>query len=485
MRVKMEIVEDLKNIDNKLIEELNQIALNKIEYWDIRCSVSTGTSLDFTDQKSKEVSSSEMIDCGIRGFINGGWSFVVLKDLDRNSILSGFSKAVKLARLTESLSKNKFKIKERDQLVKNFKVNSKKNLLDIDVEEKINLVKQHEKIMSNFSPKVINSRTLYVDYISHKLFINSFHSFINQELSGLRLYNLAYAQQKGSIQGAVNSVGGIGGFEICETEKATNLSKKTAKESVMLLDAKSPVGGKFTVVMDPKLLGTVVHEAFGHAVEADIVLNKGSVLDEKIGHQIAVEDVTIVDDPQMGQGKKFNLPHELFGSYFIDSEGIPSQKTIVIENGILKNYLHGLETSSRMNVAPNGHGRASSDSTRPQVRMGITMLEPKDWNYEEIIEDTKEGILCEDFKYGYTDPSTGNFQFKCKLSYKIKDGEKTELMRDVSLSGMILETLNKISAIGNTISFSDGMCGKGGQSVRVCDGGPYIRIEDILVGGLN
>jgi TldD protein len=93
--------------------------------------------------------------------------------------------------------------------------------------------------------------------------------------------------------------------------------------------------------------------------------------------------------------------------------------------------------------------------------------------------------LCEDFKYGYTDPSTGNFQFKCKLSYKIKNGEKTELMRDVSLSGMILESLNKISAIGNKISFSDGMCGKGGQSVRVCDGGPYVRIEDILVGGLN
>ena len=481
----MEIAEDLKNIDNKLIDQLNQIALNKIEYWDIRCSANLGTSLDFTDQKSKEVSSSEMINCGIRGFINGGWSFVVLKDLDRSSIINGFSKAVKLARLTESLSKNKFKIKKRDPLVKNFKVSSKKNLLDVDVEEKINLVKHHENIVSNFSPKIKNSRTLYVDYTSQKLYLNSFQSFIIQELSGLRMYNLAYAQKNGTIQNAVNSVGGIGGFEICETEKAMNLSAKTAEESVMLLDAISPIGGRFTVVMDPKLLGTVVHEAFGHAVEADIVLNKGSVLDEKIGHRIAAEDATIIDDPQMGQGKKFNLPHELFGSYFIDSEGIPSQKTVIIENGILKNYLHSLETSSRMNVAPNGHGRAASDSSRPQVRMGITILEPKDWSYEEIIEDTKEGILCEDFKYGYTDPSTGNFQFKCKLSFKIKNGEKTELMRDVSLSGMILESLNKISAIGNSVNFSDGMCGKSGQSVRVCDGGPYVRIEDILVGGLN
>jgi len=138
-----------------------------------------------------------------------------------------------------------------------------------------------------------------------------------------------------------------------------------------------------------------------------------------------------------------------------------------------------------MELPPNGHGRAASNGSRPQVRMGITLLEPKDWNLEDIIEDTKEGILCEDFQYGYTDPTSGNFQFKCKMSYKIEKGEKKELMRDVSLSGMTLDVLNNISAIGKVISYSDGMCGKGGQSVRVCDGGPYIRAENITVGGLS
>ncbi len=138
-----------------------------------------------------------------------------------------------------------------------------------------------------------------------------------------------------------------------------------------------------------------------------------------------------------------------------------------------------------MDVAPNGHGRAQSNNTRPQVRMGITLLEPKDWELDEMIENTKNGILCEDFQYGYTEPTTGNFQFKCKFSYMIKNGEKKEMMRDVSLSGMTLEVLNRISAIGKEISYSDGTCGKGGQGVRVCDGGPYIRIEDLTVGGLN
>ena len=122
-------------------------------------------------------------------------------------------------------------------------------------------------------------------------------------------------------------------------EDAQNLSTKSAKEAVELLNARSPIGGKFTVIMDPKLCGVLIHEALGHACEADLVLNKESILEGKIGEKIAIEDVTIIDDPTMGKGKEFNLPHELYGSYHVDDEGIPSQKTIIIENGIFKNYL--------------------------------------------------------------------------------------------------------------------------------------------------
>ena len=481
----MDCTDELKIFDDKLIKELSQIASDKIQYWDIKSGIATGTNLDFTDQKSKEISSFEVSECGIRSFINGGWGFITLKEITKKSIKNGFIKAIKLAKLSESLCKDKFKIKERDSFIKKFKISSKKKLEDISIEEKIERVKYHEKIASNYSPDVKNTRTFYVDGQSYNLFLNSFGSLIYQDLTVIRLFNLVFAQKNGILQRAVNSIGGLGGFEIVDTEEANNLSNKTASEAIQLLDAKSPVGGKFTVIMDPKLTGTFIHEAFGHACEADIVLNKESILEGRLGKQVAIEDVNIVDNPTMGQGKKFNLPYELFGSYFVDDEGIPSCSTVIIEKGILKSYLHSLETSSRMDFPPNGHGRAASNSSRPQVRMGITILEPKDWSLEEMIENTQNGILCEDFQYGYCDPSTGNFQFKCKMSYKIENGEKKELMRDVSLSGMTLEVLNKISAIGKDISYSDGMCGKGGQSVRVCDGGPYIRVEDITVGGLN
>jgi TldD protein len=474
----------LKILDDHLIDNLHKLAKDKIEYWDLRLSLKSGTNLDFTNQRSKEVSSYNLNECGIRTFVNGGWGFLVV-DPSSKSIVNGFEKAIKLAKLSESLCKYEFKIKERDPINKIFEVKSKKPLEDIDIEEKIKLIKNHEKIASEYSPKIKNTHTIFLDGHLQQTFLNSFGSSIFQDLSFLRLFNLVYAQEKGILQRSVNSVGGIGGFEISETEWARNLSLKSAKEAIDLLKAKSPIGGKFAVIMDPKLTGTFIHEAFGHACEADLVLNKESILEGKIGEKIAIDDVNVFDNPTMGQGKEFNLPYDLFGCYFVDDEGIFSQKTVIIENGILKNYLHNLETSSRMDLDPNGHGRASSSSSRPQVRMGFTFLQPKDWNLDEMIEDTKTGILCEDFQYGYTDPITGNFQFKCKHSYKIENGRKGELMRDVALSGMTLEVLKKISAIGKEIHYSDGMCGKGGQSIRVCDGGPYIRAENISVGGLS
>lgn len=481
----MDFDDDLKEIDDKLIRELSILADNKVEYWDVRSGVSRGVTLDFTDLKSKEISFHYITECGIRAFINGGWGFCVLKDLNREAIINGFQNAIKFARFSESRCKHKFKIRERDPLVKDFKITIRDKLEDIDIEEKINLVKHHERIASEYSSKVKNTHTLYIDGHANSLLINSFNNHILQDLSFLRLFSLVYTQGNGTLQRAINSVGGIGGFEIIHTEKADNLSKKTAKEAVDLLKAQSPIGGKFSIIVDPKLTGTMIHEAFGHAVEADLVLNDDSLLKNKINEKVASESVNIIDNPTMNQGKKFGIPYELFGCYFVDDEGVPSQKTTIIKNGVLKNYLHNLETSSRMDTTSNGHGRSSSFSSRPQVRMGFTFLEPGDWTTEEIIKDTKNGILCEDFQYGYTDPSTGNFQFKCKFSYKIENGEKKELMRDVALSGMILEVLNKISAIGKEVDYSDGMCGKGGQSIRVCDGGPYIRIDDITVGGLN
>ncbi len=479
-------IDELKPFDDALVRKFNALAQGKIEYWDLRIELHQGTHLEFTNQKSKEISSYEILEGSIRTFVNGGWGFNVIKDFSMDSLTRDFEKTIKLAKLSESLSVNKFKMAERDPFKKDFEIVAKQPLSDIDIVEKVELIKDHEHKASIYSPKVKNTWTYYSDSEEYKIFQNCHGSDVYQHLSFLRLYNSVYAQQNGTIQRAGNSIGGQGGFEILKTENALTLSERSAQQAVDLLEAKSPPGGKFDVIMDPKLTGTLIHEAFGHACEADIVLSEQSVLKGRLGEKVVDEKVSIIDDPTMGKGKLFNVPYELYGSYFVDDEGVPSQKTYLIKEGILNSYLHGLETSSRMSVSPNGHGRAASTSDRPIVRMGITLLEQGEWSLEEMIEETKNGIYCQDYQYGYTDPTTGQFQFKCKLSNRITNGECGEIMRDVSLSGLILEILNKIGGIGkkSEMDFSDGTCGKQGQGVRVCDGGPNILIKDVMVGGM-
>ena len=464
-------------LESNLISKLTKLATQKrIEYWDIRVAFSSGTLLEFTNGKNKEVSYSNIKGIGIRAFVNGGWGFSVKQNISDSSIIEGLNEAIKLAHYAERYSKFKFKIREYDLIRDKYQTKVKTPLNDVDIEQKINLAMKIEKEARDFDPRIINTNSLYTDGIINSLFINSFGSSIEQSTSILRIFSIVYAKENGNLQRNHESKGGVGGYEL--TKKADKIGIMSAQKAVQLLSAKPVKGGKFTVIMDPKLTGVFIHEAFGHACEADLVIAKESILEEKIGEKVASEKVSIIDDP---------TPNDmaLFGSYKFDDEGIAVKPVQLVENGVLKTYLHDLESASRMNEPPNGHGRASSYSSKPQARMGVTYLKESDWKLNEMIEDTKYGMFCENWKYGYTNPATGNFQFKTRNCYKIENGEKTELMRDVGLSGLILEILNRVSAIGNKVEFSDGICGKGGQRIRNCNGGPYLRVEDVVMGGLQ
>jgi TldD protein len=239
-------------------------------------------------------------------------------------------------------------------------------------------------------------------------------------------------------------------------------------------------------VLDPELAGVFIHEAVGHAAEADLVLENSSILAGKIGEQIASQHVTVYDDPTM---------HE-YGYYPFDAEGVPAKRTTLIDRGVLTSYLHSRETAGRLgggsgNGCDDGSGSGGSGGGNaraqgcsiPIPRMSNTFIANRDMRFEEIIEELRDGVYLKGSRGGQVNTGEGIFQFNAELGYVVRNGEICEMLRDVSLSGQTLEILKNITAVGDDLAFHSGRCGKSGQAVPVSDGSPHILVSRAVVGG--
>ncbi|MEA2070804.1 MAG: TldD/PmbA family protein, partial [Asgard group archaeon] len=242
-----------------------------------------------------------------------------------------------------------------------------------------------------------------------------------------------------------------------------------------LLSAEKPLSGKMNLVMDSSLVGVFIHEAFGHACEADGIITQQSILHDKMGKQVGVEEISVSDNP--------TIPG-LRGSFAYDSEGTKTFPRSLVKNGILSEYFHTLETATLLDAKPNGAGRAMDFRYPPQARMGNTFVEPGDKTVEELFELIDSGMYLVNSYGGYVHPSKGQFMFSAQQGYIIENGEKKALTQNVSMSGMVLEVLRNTLGVGKDFEYAfNGNCGKGGQWVPVTGGGPSIAVKDLVVGG--
>ncbi|TFF88416.1 MAG: TldD/PmbA family protein [Promethearchaeota archaeon] len=458
-----------------LLEDLVSLGMEGAEYIDIRAEKSLGTAIRIVDSKLKVGSTFNNIGVGIRAFIEGSWGFVSSTILEKNHLKSKVKDAVRMAKIISNNSKIKFGLNERRAIKKKFPLKAKIKVSDVNLSDKIKYIENIDKQATNYDQRIVNTNSVYSDIEKEIMFCNSFGSLIESKLSRIFCVSANYSKEGVIRQRGFRSIGGVGGYEIIkESDDALNLGKNAAKEAINLLSAKTAKGGTFTVLLDPKLTGVFIHEAFGHAAEADAVIASESILENKIGTEIANAFINVVDDPTINGN---------FGSYLIDDEGSIAKKSQLIENGILKNYIHSLETASRLGMEGN-NGRTEDFRHYPIVRMSNTYIEPGDWTFEEMVEGI-DGIFAQGWVRGYTDPATGAFMFKCEKANRISNGEIGSLLRDVAISGDTLNTLKKIDAIGSDVEFSPGHCGKAGQSVPVTDGGPNILVRELVLGGLR
>ena len=247
-------------------------------------------------------------------------------------------------------------------------------------------------------------------------------------------------------------------------------------QAVVNLDAKPAPAGTMTVVLGSGWPGILLHEAVGHGLEGDFNRKGSSTFSGRVGTRVAAKGVTVIDDGTIPDRR---------GSLNIDDEGNPTQRTVLIEDGILKGYMQDSLNARLMGVAPTGNGRRESFAHLPLPRMTNTMMLAGDKSVEEIIKSVKKGVYAVNFGGGQVDITSGKFVFSMSEAYMIENGKVTYPVKGATLIGNGPEAMQRVSMIGNDLQLDPGVgtCGKDGQSVPVGVGQPTLRIDGLTVGG--
>ncbi len=277
------------------------------------------------------------------------------------------------------------------------------------------------------------------------------------------------------LQTGYQALGETRGFELFTEEAVSRTVKEAVRLAVQALDAKPAPAGTFPVVLSSSAGGTMIHEACGHGLEADLALAGMSAFAGKMGEKVAADGVTIIDDG--------TLPHKR-GSQAVDDEGNPVSRVVLIENGILKAYLQSRKTARKMDAEPTGNGRRESYRHLPIPRMRNTFLAPGNEAPEAILRDLDRGLLVTHMGGGQVDTVTGNFVFQVTEGYWVEKGEPRYPVKNATLTGCGPEVLRQLTRIGDDLHHFDiGTCGKDGQGVPVSDALPTILCPALVVGG--
>jgi TldD protein len=281
-------------------------------------------------------------------------------------------------------------------------------------------------------------------------------------------------ESAGRVESAHESDGGFEGLEFFDRVTPEEIGREAARRVSVLLRASPAPAGSMPVVLAAEAGGTMIHEAVGHGLEADLACNGLSVYQGKLGQAVASPLVTVLDDGTMPAKR---------GSYAHDDEGTPARKNVLIENGVLKSFLVDRLSAMKFDLMATGNGRRESFRHKPIVRMSNTYIAPGKDDPAGILADTARGIFVKAMGGGQVNTVTGDFVFGVTEAYLIRDGKLGEPIRGATLVGNGPKVLSQVDRVGSDLGFSCGTCGKDGQGAPVTDAQPTIRIPELTVGG--
>lgn len=344
----------------------------------------------------------------------------------------------------------------------------------VSIDDKVKAVESANDAARSSDERIQQVIVGYGDVVQNVTIANSLGRLVEDQRVRTRLAVNAIAAGNGQIQTGFESAGGVQGFELLRHNKSEEIGCSAAKRALTLLEAKPAPAGKMPVVMAGEAGGTMVHEACGHGLEADLIQKGLSVYGGQKDHVVASSCITVVDDG--------TLPHK-YGTLRFDDEGFKSQKTPLIENGVLKNFMYDYLTAARDGVSPTGNGRRESFEHKPIPRMRNTYIAPGKDDPEKIVRSIAKGLFVKKMGGGQVNTVNGDFVFDVAEGYLIRNGAVSHAVRGATLTGNGPEVLKMVDMVGDDLGFSIGTCGKDGQGAPVADAQPTIRIPQIVVGG--
>ncbi len=446
-------------------EVVNNLTKDGAHYCDIRREKWQETFITIKDRTLETVIRGEEEGAMVRVLWKNGWGYAGTSDLA--TLTQTAERALSMARINNKFKERKTGLSKIEIHEEERKIPMKQNISDIRVEEKISFLRELENLLDE--PFVESTELGYRDSIIRKEIVTSDGSHISMEIPKVFIY-IAVIGKGDSIQRVLETSGSTGGYEL--TKNMYHKTERALEKLKCLLEAKSPPSGVMPLLIDPHLTGLFIHEAFGHAVEGDIVTSGGSCLEERLRKKIASEKVTIRDDPTL-QG---------YGSFPFDDEGTRARSRTLVKDGVLVDYIVDRENGWKLGLESNGGARAEDFRVKPLVRMSNMIMEPGDMTFEELVEDVDRGVYAQSIKGGQANPAQGTFQFSAQVGYLIERGEITHPLLNVSFSGFMLDSLKNVIGIGKDFDMSASLCRKP-QTVTVSGGGPHVLIRRVTVGG--
>jgi len=427
------------------------------------CTVKNGIVEEFSDISLSGV--------GVRAFVdNKSWGFSSTNMLGFESVKQTLENSIKLAKASSHLKTQELKLEPVRERVADVATFVKKPIGDFSAEDIVDIPLEAHKGAKEAGPQVADMKATYISIEDEKYFLSSEGTRIHQNTTRVLLFINVIAKSNGLLCPASENLGHAGGLELFDRTSPYSLGKSVAESAAKLLKTKAPPSGKFHVIIHPTLCATLLHEAIGHPLEADLAMTGGGFGD-RIGELVSSKFITIYDDGHVEGG---------LGYFPYDDEGVECKRTVLIENGILKSFMHDRTSAALSNVSPTGNAHAWDYSAEPLIRQTNIGIKGGNYSLEEMIEDVEEGLLLEGTFGGQADVNA-DFTFGFQKAKWIRKGRIAEELRGANVAGNAIEVFKTIDAVGKETILRPGACGKFQFAVqgRVV---PAIRCK-ILVGG--